>query len=175
MNETAATLPLRDIHLPEPVSWWPPAPGWWLLIFALIVLGISIWLGIRRWQKKQRHRDSLKALKTIRAQFEQHRDVTTLLRELSVLMRRASISFYPRHTAASLTGDAWLQFLDDTSRARKNSNSFELGNGKWLATAPYLPNTATPDIDSAALLALCERWLSAQPNKRADVAGKKTP
>ena len=25
-------IPLRDLHLPEAISWWPLAPGWWLLI-----------------------------------------------------------------------------------------------------------------------------------------------
>ena len=25
-------LPLRDLHLPEMVGWWPLAPGWWFLI-----------------------------------------------------------------------------------------------------------------------------------------------
>ncbi len=22
-------LPLRDLHLPDAVGWWPLAPGWW--------------------------------------------------------------------------------------------------------------------------------------------------
>ena len=174
MNEPAATLALRDIHLPQAVSWWPPAPGWWLLAGALIVLGILLWLGVRRWQKKQRHRDSMRAFRAIRAQFEQQQDATTLLRELSVLMRRASISFYPRQTTASLTGDAWLQFLDDTSRTKNSADGFKHGCGKWLASAPYLPDNARPDIDSNALLKLCEHWLNAQPNKRAAVTGSKT-
>ena len=25
-------IPLRDLHLPEAVGWWPLAPGWWVLI-----------------------------------------------------------------------------------------------------------------------------------------------
>ncbi|MGH8222486.1 MAG: DUF4381 family protein, partial [Woeseiaceae bacterium] len=35
-------IPLRDLHLPEAVGWWPPAPGWWLLI-ALAVAAL-LWL-----------------------------------------------------------------------------------------------------------------------------------
>ena len=32
------TLPLRDLHLPEPVGWWPPAPGWWILLLLVTTL-----------------------------------------------------------------------------------------------------------------------------------------
>ena len=33
---------LRDIHLPQAVHWWPPAPGWWIV--AAVVLALMIWL-----------------------------------------------------------------------------------------------------------------------------------
>ncbi|MBL4782619.1 MAG: DUF4381 domain-containing protein [Porticoccaceae bacterium] len=33
---------LRDIHLPQAVHWWPPAPGWWLV--ALLSLALITWL-----------------------------------------------------------------------------------------------------------------------------------
>ncbi|MBL4711699.1 MAG: DUF4381 domain-containing protein [Gammaproteobacteria bacterium] len=35
MNEQA--LNLKDIHLPEPILWWPLAPGWWMVIALLFV------------------------------------------------------------------------------------------------------------------------------------------
>ena len=46
---------LADIHLPYPVSFWPLAPGWWVLIGILVV--IAIWmlvLAFRRllWKKR---------------------------------------------------------------------------------------------------------------------------
>ena len=25
-------IPLRDLHLPEAIGWWPLAPGWWVVI-----------------------------------------------------------------------------------------------------------------------------------------------
>ena len=38
MNTPDPLAQLRDIHLPEPVSWWPPAPGWWLMALVAVVL-----------------------------------------------------------------------------------------------------------------------------------------
>jgi hypothetical protein len=36
--EMAAQLAqLRDIHHPDPISWWPLAPGWWALAVLLLV------------------------------------------------------------------------------------------------------------------------------------------
>ena len=34
MEENA--LPLRDLHLPEAIGWWPLAPGWWVLLAMLV-------------------------------------------------------------------------------------------------------------------------------------------
>ena len=36
MQETP--LPLRDLHLPAEVGWWPLAPGWWVLIAIVAAL-----------------------------------------------------------------------------------------------------------------------------------------
>ena len=30
---------LRGYHMPDPIDWWPPAPGWWLLLILTIGLG----------------------------------------------------------------------------------------------------------------------------------------
>jgi hypothetical protein len=43
MDSEELLAQLADIHLPEAVSFWPPAPGWWIL--ALILLGIALFLG----------------------------------------------------------------------------------------------------------------------------------
>jgi hypothetical protein len=37
MNPTDPLAQLRDIHLPEAVSWWPLAIGWWLVAIVCIL------------------------------------------------------------------------------------------------------------------------------------------
>lgn len=43
---------LRDIRGLDPVSWWPPGPGWWLLTGALLILLYLAW----RWRASLRLR-----------------------------------------------------------------------------------------------------------------------
>ena len=167
---TPTTLELRDIHLPEPISWWPPAPGWWLLL-GLILLTVAAVFLFRRYQKKQ----ALK--KQVLAEFEilfelynKEKNTTALVQSLSVLLRRACISFYPRSEAASLTGESWLQFLDDTGAEK----AFQTEQGKLIASAPYLSENTTLDFDAEKLISVCENWLKAQPNKNHDKAGSKS-
>ena len=56
-------LPLRDIHLPEPIGWWPPALGWWILaLLVILTIGLCIWL-IRRITRKTAIKSAKKLLK----------------------------------------------------------------------------------------------------------------
>ncbi|MDD9890866.1 MAG: DUF4381 domain-containing protein, partial [Gammaproteobacteria bacterium] len=38
MDSEELLAQLADIHLPGEISYWPPAPGWWVLA-ALLLLG----------------------------------------------------------------------------------------------------------------------------------------
>jgi len=155
-------LPLRDIHLPDPVSWWPPAPGWWLLLVTTTVVVVVVLL--IRWMRRRRllKRTALAELAMLREQYQHDHDRVQLVKALSALMRRASISFYPRHQSAGLTGEQWLQHLDATAQRKE----FQHGAGEILATAPYLPATRMVATDFDELFSLCEDWLKIQPLAR---------
>ena len=167
---TPTTLELRDIHLPDPISWWPPAPGWWMIIAALLFASLTIFL-LRRYQKKQALKKQVIAeFETICAQYTKQKNATILAQSLSILLRRACISFYPRSEVASLTGNAWLAFLDDTG----NKKVFNTDDGQLIATAPYLSEKTELDFDTEKLISLCDSWIKAQPNKNYDRAGSKS-
>ena len=49
---------LHDIHPAAEPSWWPPAPGWWLLAALLLAL---LAYGVHRWRVRQRRLAPLRA------------------------------------------------------------------------------------------------------------------
>ncbi len=148
-------LPLKDIHLPAAIEWWPPALGWWLvLILGLAVLVGAIWLVHRAMRKT-----ALKSAKKLLLALQRNQDLNELqqLTELSMLLRRTSISLYPRSDTASLTGDAWLKFLDRSMQGKP----FSEGVGQCLKDAHYR-KFAPGTLELSELYRLCSDWLNAQ-------------
>lgn len=147
------SLPLRDIHLPDAVSWWPPAPGWWLLLGLVALL---VFAALRRWRRGRDRRAALcharRELAAIRRTFRLRPDQAGLARALSALLRRLAMSLYGRRAAAALTGEDWLAFLDQ----KAGGHAFTQGAGRDLIEAPY---RADPAFDHAALLQLVSGWI----------------
>jgi len=160
--EGASELALRDIHLPDSILWWPPAPGWWILLFLIIVITTSVYFFLRQRKKKKLSALYLakQQLRQIETTYTSEKDKSKLIKQLSELIRRVSISVVERNECASLTGKQWLFFLDGLM----GDDSFSNGIGKVLIEAPY---QATPEYDEQALLQLVSKWIdSIQTNHR---------
>ena len=158
MRPVNSELPLRDIHLPDPVSWWPPAPGWWLLLALVIVLLISTPALLRKLKQKPLNKQALSTLNKIQADYAQHRNNQQLVQQLSILLRRICMSYTSREQSASLTGDAWVAQLNRLTP--QNYFSSELAD--LLITAPYQQNS---NIDAAPLIDTCRQWINALPRR----------
>ena len=144
---------LRDYHLPEAVSWWPPAPGWWLLLalLLLVVLALSWWM-VRLRRCRAAARQAAHELKALRAALTEQRDSAAFIRGLSRLLRRYALAAFPGETAAALTGEDWLAFLD----AHGGDGRFRDGPGRQLVEAPYRP---AADVAADELADLVRDWI----------------
>lgn len=150
-----AELPLRDYHLPAPVGWWPPAPGWWALVVLILVsIGAAAYLW-KRWRRPTVRKLALAELN--RLEREPISSVEKVQR-LSVLLRRIGLSTAGRAEVAGLAGQAWLQWLDRPLAEPR----FSRGPGRLLLDAPYRPNL---DGDLDELFGLCRDWLDRLPDK----------
>ena len=150
-------LPLRDIHLPEAILWWPLALGWWLL---LMILLLGLYGLIRRLRYRKRHPQihtiayAVKLLKKLAKQD----DKQLLIRDISSLLRRVSISLYGRKQVAGLSGESWLKFLD----RKGETTEFTKGVGRILVDLPYQKYVNYQQQD---LLLLVHQWLLSQRNQ----------
>lgn len=147
-------IELRDIHLPSPISWWPPAPGWWITIAIGTVILIFAFVIIRKIFRPTLHKQALILLRSIESNYAATDNHIACLTALSVLLRRVAISKNPLD--AGLTGERWLQHLDKTL----GTTSFSTGPGKILLKGPYQPTVTGDEIPH--LISLCRKYLEAK-------------
>lgn len=116
MAKTQALAQLKDIHLPDPISWWPLAPGWYGLM--LITLGLAVWFALilhKRLRDAKPKKQALELLILYKQQEEITKNTQITSAKISELLRRVALVYFPRETVASLRGEAWIDFLNQNS------------------------------------------------------------
>ena len=107
---------LRDIHVPDAIGSWPPAPGWWLLaialLFALFMLLQWLW---RHYDARAYRREALRNLNEAHEDWLESGQTAPYFSAVNELLKRVAMQTYGRQRVASLSGARWLAFLDRTA------------------------------------------------------------
>lgn len=97
---------LKDIHLPDTVSVWPPAYGWWLLVLILLTSIVASVIMIRRYKKVRRaQKQALVMLAAIQA------TQSDWPQQLNGVLKRLAIRYFPNHDVAAMHSSQWSGFL----------------------------------------------------------------
>lgn len=157
MQDSIQISSLEPIITPEPVSFWPPAPGWYILAaLVLSLLMYVIFRAIKQYQKNEYRRLALKELASISLPVNSEQFVEAIT-TLNVLMKRTALAGFPRERVASLSGMAWLIFLEATYP----SGNFKQPPGKLLAEIGYVSEKyhKLQNQDWQELIYICEKWI----------------
>lgn len=142
---------LKDVHLPAPVSIFPLATGWYIVIAIIFILvAVLIWWQLRRHKKKQQQQEIFSLLKQIEANAVTTSDEKTI-EECSILLKRVAVAKFPEQKPQLLFGKNWLQFLDKTGK----TTEFTTGSGHYLGEIYQKQQLE----DKEAFFALIEKWL----------------
>ncbi len=139
MNRTLAEASLDNLHdiiVPEPIGFFPLAPGWIVLI--LLFLTLLFHFGRQKYlhyQKEQYRRDALEALESL---TENGQENTLALLSLA---KRVGISAYGRETLAALSDAHWWDFVQAHSKAEVDTSLRSRIEKALYAGSPLDENT----------------------------------
>ena len=134
---------LHDFYQPAAPAWTPHTIGWYAL-FAIVGLFI-LWRmirAVRRWFADRYRREALREL------------ATTSPEGFSTLLKRVALAEWPRAQVASLSGDAWLNFLCSTG----GNDAFHHAPGSYVEEVA-LRMTSLSSEDSQVLREITANWI----------------
>jgi hypothetical protein len=148
---------MADIVVPEPVSYTPQTEGW-LVLVGLMLLAAAF-MGWRYWWARRQNRyrrAALAELREIEGRFDVAGAPSEPVADLAALLRRTALAAFPRVEVASLYGESWLRFLDNTL----GGSQFASDSGRLLVTVPYRSNAEISTEELKALAGLARRWIA---------------
>lgn len=146
---------------PPPPGLWPPAPGWWLLA-ALLLAGLLLlghWRRVLRacWQQRRsppppeplepQRQAALEELQRLPRPYDGTPAGPWLL-ALNALLKRLCRARYPDSHSHTLSGRAWLAFLDSRCPAAGLTRWMVLVEGAYRADC-RLDDRAIDDLQQA--------------------------
>lgn len=134
----ATQLQLHDIHVPEQVSNFPIAPGWWLLL-ALIVM-IAVWTYKKIKKNKHLNNSKNQALTVL------ENNPSMSAKECITLLKWAAMQYVSRQQLAKLHGDNFQKFLMTQLPDKYQIRFIELSTAAFKNQ--YQLAATIPDIDS---------------------------
>ena len=159
---------LQDIVQSEPVSWWPPAPFWYCLIaLAATWLIYGTGVAVYRWVKNAYRREALRELAelgeptALAAGLSDDHDTNRIpplapsAQQVSTILKRVALVSFPREKVASLSGDPWLCFLNDTC----DQVDFLKQPTRCLGSASFDPGVAASDTDLDGVIRDARAWI----------------
>jgi len=171
---------LRDIHLPEAVHWWPPAPGWWIV--AALLLALTVWLSRylqARYRRQYFRGESQDLLKQVWLDYEQqsgnsaNADRDFIENTLSLLRRAGKTAQLAAHNKnddhlESMPSPALLVALDQHS-AGKLSAALPLQD---ISERLYRAESKTLTTEQAqCFYAVAKNWLKSKDFKPSKQSG----
>ena len=155
----SGAAPLRDIRGLDPAPWWPPAPGWWVVMAVGLVLMTAGVLLHLRWRQRREHwrQQAARLLGQLSDRLEQT-PAREAAGELCELLRRIAMVRFGRSACAGLAGEAWLEAHDPQGFPWRRE-------GRLLIELPYAsPHRAQPPAGNLTpLVRAAESWLDAPP------------
>jgi len=148
MSDPAVNLDrMHDIVVPEPIAWWPPAPGWYV-VFA-VLLGVGMFLAYRvwrRWRANAYRREALRELAD-----------ATGVSAISALLRRTALAVVPRRVVTAQVGDSWPRWLEGAAPVAMSERV-----RRQLERGPYEPFDSAGDVGE--LKQYAAEWIKRHPH-----------
>ncbi|MDA8622030.1 DUF4381 domain-containing protein [Psychrosphaera sp.] len=137
---------LKDIQTPEPITWWPLAWGWWLvIILVLVAIYIAILLVMKRIENNKAKKQALKMLVQIHNEPHPHKTVIAI----NDILKRVMLAYISRENIASMNSKQWIDSLNSLSETDKIPSRF--------SQLAYQPNCSAKDADE--YLDAAQHWV----------------
>ena len=135
---------------------WPPAIGWWILLVGIIACLVLTTIWFKKTKKKKAEFAYLNsALSKIATpdSSSSHEEQLEFTKALNRALKAIALEKFGHQKVASLSGDAWLAFLDETGKC----NHFTQGSGQVFGKGMYQKHVADlPPPDH--LKDICNAW-----------------
>lgn len=159
MDSEELLAQLADIHLPEPVSYWPPAIGWWIL--ALLALAVLLMLarkfaGHRRQQKTYQHAQAelerCYHSYSLTEASEEDNNKLRYVNRFNTVIRRVALARYPQTNVAGLDGASWVDFIREKGESSLMTEeiAIALQHGRFRAKC---------EVDVDAMQSFGQQWI----------------